>query len=78
MLFLELQALIRSSYPLMFHLCLKKVMGLTLKGGIRLGYGSASSLGFNITKLKELDALAQVAIDSMMTPGMQVLVARKG
>lgn len=52
--------------------------GIDLKGGIRLGYGSASSLGFNITKLQELDALAQVSIDSMMTPGMQVLVARKG
>ncbi|MGI9541126.1 MAG: glycoside hydrolase family 3 N-terminal domain-containing protein, partial [Flavobacteriaceae bacterium] len=52
--------------------------GIDLKGGIRLGYGSASSLGFKITKLQELGALAQVSIDSMMTPGMQVLVARKG
>ena len=52
--------------------------GIDLKGGIRLGYGSATTLGFNLTKLQELDALAQVSIDSMMTPGMQVLVARKG
>ena len=29
-------------------------------------------------KLNKLDSLAKIAIDSMMTPGIQMLVARKG
>lgn len=35
-------------------------------------------VGVDVQKLKALDTLAQVVIDSMMTPGMQILAARKG
>ncbi len=56
----------------------KEGSGIDLKGGVRLGYAAPHSLGFSESKLKALDTLAQVAIDSMMTPGMQLLVARKG
>ncbi len=44
----------------------------------RMGYASAITLGFNPNKLEAVDQLAQIAIDSMMTPGMRVLVSRKG
>jgi len=56
----------------------KEGSGIDLKGGVRLGYAAPPTLGFSESKLKALDTLAQVAIDSMMTPGMQLLVARKG
>ena len=35
-------------------------------------------LGFDSDKLNRLDELAQVAIDSMIAPGLQMVVARKG
>tara|TARA_A100001011_G_scaffold366904_1_gene419850 strand:- start:13077 stop:15977 length:2901 start_codon:yes stop_codon:yes gene_type:complete len=44
----------------------------------RMGYASGSALGFDTSKLEALDRLAQLAIDSLMTPGMRVLVSRKG
>ena len=51
--------------------------GIDLKA-FSLGHARASSVGFSEKKLLALDALAKSAIDSMMTPGMQILVARKG
>ena len=51
--------------------------GIDLKT-FSLGHARASSVGFSEKKLLALDALAKSAIDSMMTPGMQILVARKG
>ena len=44
----------------------------------RTGYASAISLGFDSNKLNSIDELAQAAIDSIMTPGMRVLLLRKG
>jgi len=44
----------------------------------RLGYGLPESVGMNSQKLAKLDSIAQYAIDSIMTPGIQLLVARKG
>ena len=52
--------------------------GIDLDGGFRLGYTPPSNMGFDPIKLNAIDALAQVAIDSMMTPGMQIIAARKG
>jgi len=43
-----------------------------------LGYGRPEELGFDPQRLQQLDTLAQIAIDSLMTPGLQLLVARKG
>ena len=43
-----------------------------------LKYSKPIILGFNEQKLNKLDSLAKIAIDSMMTPGIQMLVARKG
>ncbi len=52
--------------------------GLVYAGGFRLGFSDPEFLGFDSKKLENIDQLAKVAIDSMMTPGMQILVARKG
>ena len=44
----------------------------------RLGYGLPESVGMSSEKLARLDSLAKFAVDSIMTPGIQLLVARKG
>ena len=44
----------------------------------RLGYGLPESVGMNSEKLAKLDSVAKFAVDSLMTPGIQLLVARKG
>ena len=44
----------------------------------RLGYSLPESVGMNSHKLAKLDSVAQYAVDSTMTPGIQLLVARKG
>ena len=44
----------------------------------RLGYGLPESVGMNSYRLAKLDSVAQYAVDSIMTPGLQLLVARKG
>ena len=51
--------------------------GIDLSVPQRLGYASPISLGFDSQRLKRTDSLAQIAIDSMMTPGMRILVTRK-
>lgn len=52
--------------------------GLELKSLQKFSYASPAQAGFDPVKLKALDTLAQIAIDSLMTPGMQMLVARRG
>ncbi|WP_396600940.1 glycoside hydrolase family 3 N-terminal domain-containing protein [Algibacter sp. R77976] len=44
----------------------------------RLGYTIPERVGVNSEKLKKLDSVAQHAVDGKMTPGIQLLVARKG
>lgn len=44
----------------------------------RLAYGSPESVGMSSFRLTKIDSIAQTAISKKMTPGMQVLVARKG
>ncbi len=44
----------------------------------RLAYGFPESVGLNSDRLKKIDSIAEIAIAKKMTPGMQVLVARKG
>ncbi|MDG2396542.1 MAG: glycoside hydrolase family 3 N-terminal domain-containing protein [Flavobacteriaceae bacterium] len=43
-----------------------------------LRYSSPYSVGMSNNKLDEIDQLIEVAIDSMMIPGAQVLISRKG
>ncbi|MBC3759560.1 serine hydrolase [Hyunsoonleella sp. SJ7] len=44
----------------------------------RLGYTLPERVGMSSERLKKVDSIAQVAVDSMMTPGIQLLIARKG
>lgn len=49
-----------------------------LKSLARLGYSFPERVGMNSTKLARIDELIQNGLDSMMYPGAQVLIARKG
>ncbi len=44
----------------------------------RLAYGSPESVGLNSFQLREIDTIMKEAIEGDMTPGGQILVARKG
>ncbi|CAM4130539.1 glycoside hydrolase family 3 N-terminal domain-containing protein [Gillisia hiemivivida] len=44
----------------------------------RLSYGYPEAVGMNSYKLQEIDSLINVAISEEMTPGLQVIIARKG
>ena len=52
--------------------------GLELNKINRLSYGLPESVNLSSEKLNKIDSLAQIAIDSSMTPGMQILVAKNG
>lgn len=52
--------------------------GLSTEKLNRLGFTTPENVGMNPQILSKIDAIAQKAIDGKMTPGMQVLVARKG
>lgn len=52
--------------------------GLSTEKINRLGFTKPENVGMNPLILSKIDAIAQKAIDGKMTPGMQVLVARKG
>jgi len=51
------------------------LMSTSLK---RLGYSMPEDVGLSSKKLKRIDSLAEIAVKLKMTPGLQVLVARKG
>ncbi len=52
--------------------------GITFPAISRLSYGLPESVGMSSERLAKLDSVAQYAVDSLMTPGIQLLVARKG
>jgi beta-glucosidase-like glycosyl hydrolase/CubicO group peptidase (beta-lactamase class C family) len=52
--------------------------GLTTDKLNRLGFATPENVGMSSEKLKQIEKLANKAIEGKMTPGMQVLVARKG
>lgn len=49
-----------------------------LKSLSRLGYSFPERVGFDASKLAEVDRLVQDGLDSLMFPGAQVLIARRG
>lgn len=53
-------------------------IGVPLKSLNRLGYSYPERVGLSSSKLAEIDKLVQNGLDSLMFPGAQVLVARKG
>lgn len=52
--------------------------GLHIASFNRLGYSIPEDVGLDRSKLKRIDSIAKVVIDSSMSPGLQVLVARYG
>ncbi|HKJ49548.1 MAG TPA: serine hydrolase, partial [Christiangramia sp.] len=52
--------------------------GFNTKSIKRLAYGTPETVGMNSAKLSKIDSIIQHAIDEKMTPGAQILVARKG
>jgi CubicO group peptidase (beta-lactamase class C family) len=52
--------------------------GIQFPAVSRLSYGLPERVGVNSELLSKIDSVAQYAVDSKMTPGIQLLVARKG
>ena len=52
--------------------------GISLEAISRLSYGLPERVGMSSESLAKLDSIAKYAVDSNMTPGIQLLVARKG
>jgi beta-N-acetylhexosaminidase len=52
--------------------------GITFPSILSLSYGLPERVGMSSEKLKKLDSMALLAIDHKTTPGLQLLVARKG
>ena len=52
--------------------------GIPSFGIKRLGYTIPERVGMSSDKLKKVDSVAQLAVDKMMTPGIQLLIAREG
>ncbi|QLG46674.1 glycoside hydrolase family 3 N-terminal domain-containing protein [Costertonia aggregata] len=52
--------------------------GVLLNDLDRLGYSFPERVGFSSEKLTQVDTLVQVGLDSLMFPGAQVLIARRG
>ncbi|MGY5849377.1 glycoside hydrolase family 3 N-terminal domain-containing protein [Salegentibacter sp. F14] len=52
--------------------------GFQTKGLNRMSYGKPENVGLNSNKLQKIDSIIEDAIEKKMTPGAQILVARKG
>ena len=52
--------------------------GVNINAIKRLGYTIPERVGMNSQKLKRVDSVAQLAVNHKMTPGIQLLIARKG
>jgi len=52
--------------------------GIELNAISRLSYGLPERVGMNSERLAKIDSVAQYAVSEEMTPGIQLLVARKG
>ncbi len=66
----KLPVTVNAIFPLNF--------GLQTDGINRLGFAKPENVGMNSAVLSRIDQLAMKAINGKMTPGIQVLVARKG
>jgi CubicO group peptidase (beta-lactamase class C family) len=68
----------KGKLPVSINSTFKAGDGLTTEKLNRLGFAKPENVGMSSEKLKQIETYAQKAIDRMMTPGMQILVARKG
>ena len=68
----------KGKLPVSIHSSFKINDGLSTEKLNRLGFSVPENVGMNGAILSKIDAIAYKAIDGKMTPGIQVLVARKG
>ena len=64
--------------PVSINTQFKAGFGITTNAINRLGYTVPERVGMSSAKLKKVDSLAQLAVNLKMTPGIQLLIARKG
>ncbi len=68
----------KGKLPVSIHSSFKVNDGLSTEKLNRLGFTTPENVGMSGAILSNIDAIANKAIDNKMTPGIQVLVARKG
>ncbi len=68
----------KGSLPVSCGIDFKVGEGLQTNSLNRLTYGLPESVGMDARRLKKIDSIAKFAISEQMTPGIQLLVARKG
>jgi beta-glucosidase-like glycosyl hydrolase/CubicO group peptidase (beta-lactamase class C family) len=68
----------KGKLPVSIHSSFKVNTGLSTEKVNRLGFTTPENVGMNSEILSKIDAIANRAIDTKMTPGIQILVSRKG
>ncbi len=68
----------KGKLPVSVHDSFPAGTGIKTHSVSRLGYAYPESVGMSSLKLKKIDSVMYAAIDSLVTPGAQLLVARKG
>ncbi|MFV8369985.1 glycoside hydrolase family 3 N-terminal domain-containing protein [Flavobacterium sp. LB2R40] len=68
----------KGKLPVSINTSFKVNDGLGTERLNRLGFTTPENVGMNSTILSKIDTIANKAINTKMTPGIQVLVARKG
>jgi beta-glucosidase-like glycosyl hydrolase/CubicO group peptidase (beta-lactamase class C family) len=68
----------KGNLPVTIGEAFKVGYGIHFSAVSRLSYGLPERVGMNSEKLKKIDSVAKYAVDSLMTPGIQLIVARKG
>lgn len=68
----------KGKLPVSINGIFKEGDGLTTQKSNRLGFALPENVGLDSSKLAKIEYFANYAIINKMTPGMQILVARKG
>jgi len=68
----------KGTFPVTTGANLSVGVGLNINSVKTLRYGRPERVGMSSELLERVDSLAQNAVDSLMTPGIQLLIARKG
>ncbi len=68
----------KGTFPVTTGPNLKVGIGFNINSIKTLRYGQPERVGMSSDLLKKVDSLAKNAVDSLMTPGIQLLIARKG
>ncbi|SDS33443.1 beta-glucosidase [Formosa sp. Hel1_31_208] len=69
---------VKGAIPVSIGANFKAGDGISYNALFNLTYGLPERVGMSSEKLARVDSLAQYAVDQKMTPGIQLLIARKG